>query len=193
MTLRTRAFTAGILIIAAYTSIAGLLTDSTALIVLSEATAGGEVILLAFLLYPLFRSTGAGISRAYLILKILEGGILIAAALLLLPGKGSLMNLRSILTDNHVFIFIPASALLYLLLMRTDLVPRFISFWGEGSLILLLAGNLLMKAGVEHPAVMLFFPLIMLNEFFLAFLLMIKGFNTTNLQGWSNGKKQQKQ
>ena len=101
MTNRRKATAVGILILAAYSSIAGFITDSVSLIFLMEATAGIEVILAAVLLYPLLRPYGIKISLLYLILKIMEGLILIAAALFLLFRIDILISLGEILQNYH--------------------------------------------------------------------------------------------
>jgi len=189
MTNRTRAAAVGIMILAAYTSIASFLTRSVTLIVLLEASAGLEVIAAALLLFPLFLPMSQKLSLSYLICKILEGTALVLSALLLLFRNDASSGIRDMILSRHVYIFIPASMILYILLYRSKLVPRFISLWGGVSLVLLLTGNIMSLLGTTQSMVMMFYPMIILNEFFLAFWLIIKGFNTLETRSKTNGEE----
>jgi hypothetical protein len=101
----------------------------------------------------------------------------IIAAVLFLSESVSLLDIRELILVSHAYFFIAASAILYYLIYISKLVLRFISVWGFVALLSLLIGNLLEISGIDHPMVMAFYPMIMLNEIFLAFWLMIKGFD----------------
>ena len=102
---------------------------------------------------------------------------MIIAAVLFLSESVSLLDIRELILVSHAYFFIAASAILYYLIHISKLVLRFISVWGFVALLSLLIGNLLEISGIDHPMVMALYPMIMLNEIFLAFWLMIKGFD----------------
>ncbi len=102
---------------------------------------------------------------------------MIIAGILLLSSSSLLLGIRDFIQVSHAYFFILASLFFYYLLYQSKLIPRFISVWGVIALVSLLIGNLLEITGNTHPMIMLFFPLIMLNEIFLAIWLMVKGFN----------------
>ena len=104
---------------------------------------------------------------------------MIIASILLLSDSSFFLGIRDLIYMSHAYIFILASMLLYYLLYRSKLLPRFISVWGVIALVSLLIGNLLEIAGNTHPMIKLFYPLIMLNEIFMAIWLISKGFNST--------------
>ena len=186
---RKKAGIVGILIIAAYGVLVSLFTESLPIIVLLEAMSGMAVISIALLLYPIIRPFNKGLTIGYLITKSIEGGAMIIAGFLILSEDPAILEIRNLININHVFIFIPASMFLYLLLYKSKLVPGFISLWGMIALVSLLIGNILELAGNTHPMVKLFYPLIMLNEIFLAIWLMAKGFNLSVLKGEANEKQ----
>ena len=97
--------------------------------------------------------------------------------MLLLSNSSSLLGIRDLIYISHAYFFIPASMLLYYLLYKSKLIPRFISVWGVIALISLLIGNLLEITGNTYQMIKLFYPLIMLNEVFLAIWLISKGFS----------------
>lgn len=119
------------------------------------------------------------ITSGYLVAKVIEGGLMIIASILLLSDSSFFLGIRDLIYMSHAYIFILASMLLYYLLYRSKLLPRFISVWGVIALVSLLIGNLLEIAGNTHPMIKLFYPLIMLNEIFMAIWLISKGFNST--------------
>jgi hypothetical protein len=78
--------------------------------------------------------------------------------------------------------FISGAIVLYTLLYRSRLVPRFIAVWGLVAVALLIVANLLavdVTAGFQ-PAALLFAP-IALNELFLAGWLIVRGFKAPML------------
>ena len=179
---RIIAITVGVLIIAAYSVIISVITDSVPLIIIFEALSGIEVIAISILLLPLLKTWGRNLTIWYLIGKILEGALLIIAAFILFSNSTILLTIRELIYLYHAYFLIASSAILYVLLYKSKLVPRIISVWGIVSLVLLLIGNLLELAGNTHPMIALFYPMIMLNEFFLAIWLIVKGFNIIEMK-----------
>ncbi len=77
--------------------------------------------------------------------------------------------------------FATGAVLLYVLLYRTRLVPRFIAVWGLVAVALAAVFNLIgADVTTIGPAVLLILPIIG-NEFFLAGWLIVKGFDQTAL------------
>jgi hypothetical protein len=73
--------------------------------------------------------------------------------------------------------FAVGAVVLYVLLYRTRLGPRFIAVWGLVAVALVVTFNLTGADVTEFgPAVLLVAPII-LNEFFLAGWLIVKGFD----------------
>jgi hypothetical protein len=66
---------------------------------------------------------------------------------------------------------------LYTMMYRTNLIPRFISIWGFIAAILVLATVLLDIFGIELGSLEFLGLLMLLNELFLGLWLIIKGFN----------------
>ena len=154
---RKKAFFAGLLILVAYAVLASLLLESKILVVLLESFSGIAVIVIAILVYPYVKSWNHKTTMAYLIAKIIEGVLLIIAAVLFLSKSVSLLGIRELIIVSHAYFFIAASALLYYLLYISKLVPRYISIWGLVALLSLLIGNLMEISGITHPLVMAFY------------------------------------
>lgn len=167
----------GVLILAAYGVLVSLFTESLAIVVSLELMSGVAVIAIAVLMFPLLKPWNKRITLGYLAAKVIEGGLMIIAGLLLLSSSSVLLGIRDLIYVSHAYFFILASMLFYYLLYQSKLIPRFISVWGVIALISLLIGNLLEIAGNTHPMIKLFYPLIMLNEVFMAIWLLVKGFN----------------
>ena len=186
---RRTAVIVGVLILVAYGVLGSLFLESLILIVLFELISGAAVIAIAVLMYPLLKPWNKGLTLGYLIAKVVEGGLMIIAGLLLLSNSSLLLGIRDLIHISHAYFFIPASMLLYYLLYQSKLIPRFISVWGVFALVSLLIGNLLEIAGNTHPMIKLFYPLIMLNEIFMAIWLIVKGFNLS--ENTNDAKKMQ--
>ncbi len=169
----------GVLILAAYCVLGSLFLESLTIVVLLELMSGAVVIAIAVLMLPLLKPWNKRITLGYLAAKVIEGGLMIIASILLLSDSSFFLGIRDLIYMSHAYIFIMASMLLYYLLYRSKLLPRFISVWGVIALVSLLIGNLLETAGNTHPMIKLFYPLIMLNEVFMGIWLIAKGFNPT--------------
>lgn len=156
----------------------------------------------AVVLLPYLRRGGEGMAHGYVALRVLEGAVyLIAgistASLITLseayvaagsPGGGAYQAAQAVAVGQstwaltlHVMPYITGAVLLYVLLYRSRLVPRFIAVWGLVAVGLLAAFNL-MGADVTNlgPAVLLVVP-ITVNELFLAGWLIVKGFDRVAL------------
>lgn len=172
---KKRALWAGIFILGAYAVLASAISESNMIIVPMEVLSGLMVVAIPLLLLPSFHDRNRTVKGFYLAGKIIEGVTMVVGAFLLLRGDVRAEGIRDFLYKIHPFVFIGSGALLYLLFYQSNNIPRFISIWGFVAVASLLFGNILMAAGVEHPLVPLFFPLIITNELFLAFWLIIKG------------------
>ncbi len=173
---RKTAILVGVLILTAYGVLVSLFTESLKIIVLFEAMSGVAVIAIAVLMFPIFKPWNKRITIGYLVVKVLEGGLMIIAGILILSNSSLLLGIRDLINVSHAYFFIAASMLLYYLLYQSKIIPRFISIWGVVALISLLIGNLLEVMGNTNPMIKLFYPLIMLNEIFLAIWLISRGF-----------------
>ena len=174
---RRTAVVVGVLILAAYGVLASLFTESLPIVLLFELISGAAVIAISVLMFPLLKPLNKRITLGYLTAKVIEGGLMIIAGILLLSSSSLLLGIRDFIHVSHAYFFILASMVFYYLLYQSKLLSRFISVWGVIALISLLIGNLLEIAGNTHPMIKLFYPLIMLNEVFMAIWLITKGFN----------------
>jgi hypothetical protein len=159
------------------------------------------IVGIAALLFPVLRHHGEGVALWYVGFRILEAGALVVGAMSVLslisvsdasglagaPSAPVYEGLRSLaLAANSwagklsTVAFIAGAVVLYALLYRSRLVPRFISVWGLIAVALLVVANLLavdVTAGFQ-PAALLFAP-IALNELFLAGWLIVRGFDAS--------------
>jgi Domain of unknown function (DUF4386) len=182
------------------TDLAGIAADEQRLIagVLFLFVNMAAIVGIAALLFPVMRSHGEGVALWYLGFRILEAGAFVVGAVSVLSmisvsevsavaGASAPVSegLRSLALATNAWAgklatvaFICGAVVLYSLLYRSRLVPRFISAWGLVAVALLIVANLLavdVTAGFQ-PAALLFAP-IALNELVLAGWLIFKGFN----------------
>ena len=159
----------------------------------------------AVVLLPYLRRGGEALAHGYVAMRVLEGAAYLvagvsAASLITLsdvyvaagsPGGGAFQAAQSVAVGQstwaltlHVMPYVTGAVLLYVLLYRTRLVPRYIAVWGLVAVALLAAFNL-MDADVAAggPAVLLVVP-IAVNELFLAGWLIVKGFDQRALAPW---------
>ena len=173
---KTRAVLVGILILVAYGVLASSLTQSKIIVMLADVISGLAVIGIAVLMFSLFKQFNKSLSREYLILKYIEGILMIIAGLVFL--STSLQYIRDMIYNGfHVYIFIISGFMFYYLLYKSELVPRFISVWGALGTFALLVSTLLKLINLHYSVIDYFLFLIITNEVFLAIWLMIKGFN----------------
>jgi hypothetical protein len=158
------------------------------------------VVGIAAYMYPIIKEMSGASAMGYAGFRFIEAAILASAALspLLLiavsdeflpAGAGAaeaflalgtvISAARASLTGLLTAIFFSCGALiLYTFLYQTRLVPRFISIWGFIAVPLMLIWNLLEAFGISISFGLVFGLLIILNEIFLGFWLIIKGFNS---------------
>lgn len=159
------------------------------------------VIGIAAVLFPLMRQHNEALAAGYLGTRVVEATILSVAAIgpmllvtlsqeyqaaggsdaaffqsagtLVMAARG---HLASLLTP---IFFSLAALLLYYFLYRSRLVPRFIPIWGFIGVASLFAWNMLEAFGLSISAGMVLALPMILNEIFLGFWLLVKGFNST--------------
>jgi hypothetical protein len=168
--------------------------------VLLELINGLAVIGIAVLLFPLLKQQDETWALGYVALRIIEAVLIIAALVIPLAlvalsqeytaadaaGASSLQTAgtaflaaRETLAGQMMGIFFGLGALvLFVLLYQSRLVPRFISVWGLIAAVSILVWNLLEMVGLHVSVGMVFALPIILNEIFLGFWLIIKGFDT---------------
>ncbi len=149
-----------------------------------EAISGLAVIVIAVLMFPLFRPYNNKASFWYIIFRGIEGGLMIVAGILFLSHSALLLEIRDGIYVGHAYIFAVAALIFYYLLYQSKLIPRWISVWGIVAAILLILVNLLEGMGIVSAQIILYLPII-LNEIVLAIWLMAKGFNPSAIDSGS--------
>lgn len=173
--LKHRARVAGVLILVAYSMLGGEFTQSRLLTALLDVVSGLAVIGIASLFYPLVRSHDVALSKGYLVMKVIEGVLMIVAGSTVVAG--SLAEWRSWLyAFPQAYTFMLSALIFYILLLRSGIVPRFISIWGIVAILALLIVNGARLLHVTHPALDASMLLIVTNEVFLAVWLLTRGF-----------------
>lgn len=171
---RKVAIVSGALILFAYIVVASFFVESNFAILVIEIVGGASVVALALLLYPILKPKGKLLAKAYAFVKAVEGIVLIVAAFLLF---------LSLITNGtydaiqlyHTFIFALAFLLLSVSLLKSKLVPRYISVWGIVGSILMMSSGINILIPEILPQIVTHLPVI-LNEIFLALWLIVKGF-----------------
>ncbi len=170
--------------------------------VLLESINGIAVIGIAVMLYPILKRYNEGIALGYLAFRGTEGLLSILGstkALSLIDLSEAYLDAGStgnyfvalgeiIMADRHwlmemlTVFFILGALVFYLILYRTELLPRYVSVWGFVAAALMIVFNALIYTGFDLGIVNLILILPMIaNEFFVAFWLILKGVNTSNL------------
>lgn len=167
--------------------------------VVLELVNATAVIGIAVLLFPVLKRFSEALALGYVALRVIEIAIAVAAvvsplalialsrtyataapadaAALPLLGVGFL-TVRAYLVGQLLGIFFSLAALiLYYLLYRTRLVPRFLSVWGLIAVAAVFSWNVLELLGMHVSAGMVFGLPIILNEIVLGIWLIVKGFN----------------
>ncbi len=173
---RKKAIIVGALILFAYAVLASAVTDSKIVVMLAEALSGFGVIAIAIIMFPFFTPYGKKTSQWYLALRGIEGALLIVTGILFLISSTSSLKLYDFIHLYHGYVFAVAAFFFYYLLYRSKLIPRWLSIWGFLATVMLIIVNLVEMTGLATPSMFLYFPII-LNEFVLAFWLILKGFN----------------
>jgi hypothetical protein len=166
----------GILILVGYAMLGGGTGDAHWLTLLLDVVSGLAVIGIAVLLFPFFKAFNKSLSWGYLVMKFLEGALMIAAGILYM--NATTRDLHAwIYNYPQAYVFIVSAYLFYALLLKTKLVPRYISIWGIIACITLLISNLATSFGINSPVLGVLMAPIFLNEIYLAIWLMAKGFS----------------
>jgi hypothetical protein len=185
---KTKAIFAGIFILVAYGVLVSGITSSKPAVMISDVMSGLAVIGIAVIMHPFFKISGKKLSWSYLLLKILEGTLMIAAGIFFL--SNSLQYMRDwIYNGIHLCVFIVSGFIFYYLLYKTKLVPRFISVWGAVAILALLVKTVFAIVKLSFPILDFMLILIITNEVFLAIWLMVKGFNVMKLESISKNTK----
>lgn len=174
---RQRASLVGVLILAAYSMLIYSITKNIALGVITDIVSGFAVIGIPLLMFPIFNSKeNKIINYGYLISRFIEGILMIIGGILIL--NPSLESYRNMIYESiHIYFFIVGALFFYILFYRTSTIPKFISVWGILATIILFVITIIKLFGVNLTILnALLLPMI-LNELFLAFWLIIKGFN----------------
>jgi hypothetical protein len=165
----------GVLILLAYVVLVNSITDSKFLVTFFETISGMAVIGIAVLMYPYFKFQTKGVKYSYISLKSIEGLLMIIAGFLFLSSS---FLLRDSIYVWHTYIFIVSAFILYVLLYKVNIIPKYLSIWGMVAAVLLLIGTLGEASGNTSMLIsIIFMAPIVLNEFYLAIYLMVKGFN----------------
>ena len=174
---RHRASLVGVLIIVAYSMLTYSITKNITLGIITDILSGLAVICIPLLLFPIFNADeNKRLNYAYLVARVIEGILMIIGGIIILTP--SLENYREIIyTDIHIYFFISGALFFYILLYRTQAIPKFISVWGILATLILFIVTIIKLFGFDLPILnVLLIPMI-LNELFLAIWLIIKGFN----------------
>jgi hypothetical protein len=167
----------GVLIIAAYAVVASLIFEASIIVMFFEVMSGAAVVGMAVLMYPILKPHNRNISLGYLIIKDVEGVVMIFVGILFFSERISEETRGWFYDDIHVYFFGIAYLILCYLMYQSILVPRFISVWGFIGSILFLTANLLVVMGLfSAPPPIALLPVV-LNELFLAIWFIVKGFN----------------
>ena len=169
--------------------------------VLFEYVNVAAIVGFAVLLYPYLKRHGEGLALGYVACRILEGAAYVVAMVSTLslitlskeaaaagaPDAPAYEVARSVAlgegywaTQMATVGFVLGAVVLYSLLYRSQLVPRFISVWGLIAIVLLVAANIVVpdvSKGFE-PAALLYVPVVV-NELFLAGWLIVKGLSSS--------------
>jgi hypothetical protein len=167
--------------------------------VMLELINGLSVLGIGVLMYPLFKKYSEAAALGYAGIRITELVIIVAGLIsplvLITISKeflaasaaeaaafqavgASLLAVRENLVGQLLGIFFSLSALvLYTLLYRTKLVPRWLAVWGLIGGVLILTWNLLEAFGISVSFGMVLALPMILNEIFLGIWLIVKGFN----------------
>lgn len=180
---RKIAIIVGVLILIAYCVLASTVIESKILVMFFEVISGIAVIGISVLMFPIFKCYNNRVALSYLVLKILEGALMIIAGVLLLSSSDVLLGLRKSIYVGHTYIFVISAFMFYYLLYKSKIIPKWISVWGVIAVILLLIVNLLEMTNITTPMLILGlgYSQIMLNEVFLAIWLVVKGFNSASI------------
>ena len=173
--------------LAAYSVIGSGNPEAKILGMILEVISGLAVIIIAVLMFPILKPYNNKLSFWYIILRIIEGGLLVVTGILFLSQNTSLLEIYDGIHAGHVYIFAIAALIFNYLLYQSKLIPRWLSVFGVIATILLIVVNLLEATGIVSELMILKFP-IFLNEIVLAIWLIVKGFNPSAVKTESSKK-----
>jgi hypothetical protein len=168
--------------------------------ILIEFICAPAIILIPMMVFPIFNRYQPSIALGYVGFRLFEAVLFVAvdiAALYKLSLSQQYLNVGAsnisffqILGDSihaaigwitliYIIVFTLGALLFYFLLYKSKLLPRFISVWGLFAAALLLTGALVaMFSLIPLKKVMVIFgPLVGLNELVLSIWMIVKGFN----------------
>jgi len=181
---RKTALIVGILMLVAYSVIGSGNPDAKILGMLLETISGLAVIAIAVLMFQVFKPYNKKVSFVYIVLRSLEGGLLVVTGILFLSHNTLLLEIYEGIHAGHGYLFAIAALIFNYLLYQSKLIPRWLSVFGVIATILLILVNLLEVTGIVSELMILKFP-IFLNEIVLAIWLIVKGFNPSALESVS--------
>lgn len=173
---RKIAMIVGVLILLAYSLIGTGNPDAKIMGMLLEVISGVSVISIAVLMFPYFLPYQRSVSLWYIVLKSIEGSLMIFAGLLFLSHNTFFLQIRDWIYLVHGYAFAIPTMIFYYLLYRTKLVPQYLTTWGFVAALLLIFVNILELSGYSSKFLVILYLPIVLNEIILAFWLIIKGF-----------------
>ena len=173
---RKTAVMVGVLMLVAYSVIGSGNPEAKVLSMLLEVISGLAVIAIAFLMFPILKPHNQAASFWYIILRVIEGGLLVVTGILFLSQKPSLLGIYDGIHAAHGYVFGVAALIFNYLLYTSKLIPRWLSVFGIIATLILILVNLLEVTGIVTELMILKFP-IFLNEIVLALWLIIKGFS----------------
>jgi len=181
---RKTALIAGILMLVAYSVIGSGNPEAKILGMLLESISGLAVIAIAVLMFQVFKPYNKKVSFWYIVLRSLEGGLLVVTGILFLSHNTLILEIYDGIHAGHGYIFAIAALIFNYLLYQSKLIPRWLSVFGVIATMLLILVNLLEVTGIVSELMILKFP-IFLNEIVLAIWLIVKGFNPSALESVS--------
>jgi hypothetical protein len=168
--------------------------------VLLELVNVAAIVGFAVVLFPYLKRAGEGMALGYVAMRVLEGAAYLVAGISTVSlvalsedvaegadaaTYGALQAAALAQSESAGVMatppFVVGAVLLYALLYRSRLVPRWLSVWGLIAVGLVVASNVFAPDTLElSPAAVLVVPMIV-NEFWLAGWLIVKGFDRAAL------------
>ena len=121
---KSKSIITGILILMAYSMLASEVTDSKLIVLITDIISGFSVIGIATIFFTFFKQIAKPLSISYLSIKLIEGILMIVGGIFFIFNQG----IREWIYESiHLYTFIVGGYLLYILLYKTQIVPKFIS------------------------------------------------------------------
>lgn len=171
---RATAILVGVLILVAYSMLTYDISGKVVIGGIAEIISGLAVISISLLMYPYFKNRKIT-NTFYVLSRCVEGLLMVMTGVFIF--NPSLVEYRSFVYQYiHIYFFISGALFFYYLFLKTKIIPTFISIWGIVATILLFFITIIKLFGVNIPLLDILLVPMILNEIFLAFWLMIKGF-----------------